>query len=228
MAATPAITASGITNTTVNLSWSYSGALATEVFVSASVTGPGGVSSTAASGTATASGLSAGTSYTWTYVLTLYDTRFGPDDSFTRTATATATTTVPLPVWSGSYSSGTVRSSYSSTVSASPSGVSTSYSLVSGSLPAGLSLSTVSNAARISGTPTTKNTYSFTLRATNSAGSTDASFSINIVNPTGEVSYYTGSSWVQKPMTVYNGTSWPASTQVYYYNGTSWVLTRAN
>lgn len=55
------------------------------------------------------------------------------------------------------------------------------FTLQSGSLPPGLSLSTLSGAeGEISGTPTTAGTYSFTLRATNGYGYADQSFSITV------------------------------------------------
>lgn len=55
------------------------------------------------------------------------------------------------------------------------------YSVLSGSLPGGLSLTTIANnEAKISGTPTTAGTFSFTLRAVNSIGTSDQAFSITI------------------------------------------------
>lgn len=58
------------------------------------------------------------------------------------------------------------------------------FSLVSGSLPTGLTLSSFGSASgKISGTPTTPGTYSFTLRATNAFGSADHAFSITIATP---------------------------------------------
>jgi hypothetical protein len=58
------------------------------------------------------------------------------------------------------------------------------FTLASGSLPPGLSLSTLTGAeGEISGTPTTAGTYSFTLTATNAYGSASQSFSITILTP---------------------------------------------
>lgn len=57
------------------------------------------------------------------------------------------------------------------------------YSISSGSLPPGLSLSTSGTAWVISGTPTTAGTYTFTLEATNSYGSSTANLSIVIHAP---------------------------------------------
>lgn len=58
------------------------------------------------------------------------------------------------------------------------------FSVVSGSLPLGLTLSSFGSASgKISGTPTTAGSYSFTLRATNAFGSADKAFSITINTP---------------------------------------------
>lgn len=55
------------------------------------------------------------------------------------------------------------------------------FTLQSGSLPPGLSLSTLTGAeGEISGTPTTAGTYSFTLRASNAYGHADQAFSITV------------------------------------------------
>jgi hypothetical protein len=67
--------------------------------------------------------------------------------------------------------------SYSTTVSASRA---TNYSVVSGSLPEGLSLS---SGGVISGTPTTVQSRTFTIRASNTGGTDDRSFTINIIVP---------------------------------------------
>jgi hypothetical protein len=77
-------------------------------------------------------------------------------------------TTSPLPA-------GTRNLAYSTTVSASRA---SSYSIVSGSLPAGLSMS---SGGVISGTPTTEQTSSFTIRASNSGGNADRAFTLNII-----------------------------------------------
>jgi hypothetical protein len=55
------------------------------------------------------------------------------------------------------------------------------YSLLSGSLPTGLALSTGSgNVGILSGTPTVAGTYTFSLRAANANGTVDKSFTIVI------------------------------------------------
>jgi hypothetical protein len=76
----------------------------------------------------------------------------------------------------GSLPNGTVGAAYSQTLSAS--GDTPITWSVTGSLPAGLSLNTSTGA--ITGTPTTPGASSFTITATNAAGSDDASLSITI------------------------------------------------
>ena len=87
------------------------------------------------------------------------------------------------PVWPGfTFPNGVVGVSYSYTFDLAPATPPVTYTLVSGSLPTGLTLSNVTGAqGRISGTPTIPGTYSPTLRATNSYGTADRAFSITIV-----------------------------------------------
>ena len=61
------------------------------------------------------------------------------------------------------------------------------YSVLSGSLPAGLSLN--SSTGVISGTPTTVAAYSFTARAANSVGNGDRSFTGNVLAPVTPVAF---------------------------------------
>ena len=64
------------------------------------------------------------------------------------------------------------------------------YSVHSGTLPPGLSLSSLTaSEGHISGMPTTAGTYSFALRATNAFGTADQSFSIVISAAAGGGSY---------------------------------------
>jgi len=83
--------------------------------------------------------------------------------------TAPTITTTTLP-------NGTVGTAYSQTLTATGDAPIT-WSVASGALPGGLSLS---SAGVISGTPTTANTFSFTLRAANAAGSATKALSIVI------------------------------------------------
>ena len=172
-------------------------------------------------GSATITGLTPSTTYQAEFYVETYNTSA---DLVSKLVTSTiGTATAPLPVWSGSYVDGIEGIAYSDTATASNSV--TSYSLFSGSLPPGLSLSKSGSNALISGTPTTRGSYSFTLRATNAYGSTDRGFTIKIAGPDGEAHTYSGSAWVQGPVYVYNGTSW-VKTPVYYYTGSTWSLTK--
>jgi beta-lactam-binding protein with PASTA domain len=98
-----------------------------------------------------------------------------------------------------------------------------SYSVTSGSLPAGLSLN--SSTGAVTGTPTGSvgTAYSFTITATNAQGSVSQAFS-GSVQPdlTGQVSVFDGSTWSPKEVYVYDGTAWNKGA-LHIYNGTSWV-----
>jgi hypothetical protein len=113
-------------------------------------------------GTRTVSGLSPGTTYTITATMT----SGGDSTSDSRLVT----TTFPAP----SFTDGAV-SSVASTIAAYSDGVSASntnsYSVVSGSLPSGISLNASTGA--LTGTPTTQGTYNFVIRATGLGGTAD-------------------------------------------------------
>ncbi|NKJ23375.1 putative Ig domain-containing protein [Dyella sp. SG609] len=90
--------------------------------------------------------------------------------------------TSPINITPTTLPSGTVAVTYSSTtLSASGGTAPYTYAVTSGTLPPGLSLST---AGVISGTPTTDNTYSFTVTATDSASVTGIqSYTVTIAAP---------------------------------------------
>ncbi len=98
-----------------------------------------------------------------------------------------------------------------------------SYSVTSGSLPAGLSLN--SSTGEVTGTPagSVGTAYSFTITATNAQGSVSQAFS-GSVQPdlTGQVSVFDGTTWSPKEVYVYDGTAWNKGA-LHVYNGTSWV-----
>ena len=83
--------------------------------------------------------------------------------------------TVPL---TGALTGGTVGLGYSATLAASGTAPIT-WAVTSGALPPGLTLNTATGA--ISGTPTTAGPYSFSITASNGAGSDTAAFSIQIL-----------------------------------------------
>ena len=96
-----------------------------------------------------------------------------PDPTPTPSALVITTTTLP---------SGTTGTPYSTTLTANSSGV--IWSLISGTLPAGL---TLSSSGTISGTPTTSGSSSFTVRATSGSLSAEKSLSITVNPPKGSV-----------------------------------------
>jgi hypothetical protein len=87
------------------------------------------------------------------------------------------------PVWPAfTFPNGVVTVVYSEDFDLIPASPPTTYTVVSGSLPPGLALSNVSgDIGRISGTPTTAGTYTFTMRATNAWGTADKAFTITVV-----------------------------------------------
>lgn len=135
--------------------------------------------------------------------------------------TATFTGTIKLPPnWIdnqlGSFITGV---EYSDSVSASNS---PTYSVSSGTLPAGTSLN--SSTGVVSGTPTGSvgTSYSFTITATNSDGSISQAFSGSIQPDLGgNLKLYADGAWSDKEVYVYDGTTWVRGT-VYLYNGTAW------
>lgn len=137
---------------------------------------------TTTGGSVTVSNLIAGTSYT--YLMTVTDVNlFDPADTiFRRPLNPPGTfTTLAPPV----YTDSTVKSTatqgvyYSDGVSATGA---VSYSLYSGSLPPGISLS--SNNGSITGTPSSSGSYSFRVSANNAAGSTlTGTLSITVAPP---------------------------------------------
>ncbi len=140
------------------------------------------VATGAAHGTATASG----TSITYTPTA-----GYSGSDSFTYTATnptgtspaATVTITVAAPTFTfapvaGALTAGTVGTAYNRTIAASGGTAPYGYLVTTGSLPAGLSLS---SGGAISGTPTTNGNYNITVTATDAHGVTGtATYSLAI------------------------------------------------
>ena len=87
----------------------------------------------------------------------------------------------PLAITTTSLPQGRVMTVYSANVTATGGTGSYTWTLASGSLPPGLSLTSGTPSARISGTPTKKGTFTFTLRVRDAAGTTvTRSFSITI------------------------------------------------
>jgi len=115
-----------------------------------------------ANGTRNVTGLSAGTTYTLTASMS------SGGDTITDTEFVTTTTPAPSFTDSSVTFSATITRNYSDGVSAT---FTTSYSVVSGSLPAGINLNT--STGTLTGTPTTPGTYNFVIRATGAGGTAD-------------------------------------------------------
>lgn len=99
------------------------------------------------------------------------------------TVTLTVTSARGVTTTSGSLPNGTVQTAYSATLQASGGTTPYTWSVASGSLPAGLNLAV---AGTISGTPTTAGTASFTIQVTDSgANKALAGFAITANNGTG-------------------------------------------
>jgi hypothetical protein len=122
-------------------------------------------------------------------------------------------TTLAVPVWvTTSLPVGTVGVAYSATLNATGVQVNAGYSVVSGTLPAGLSLNV--NTGAITGTPTTNGTSNLTFRATNANGSSDLITFISIGQATAiKVRNSGNTAWV--PVT---------STRVRNVSNTGWSV----
>lgn len=207
------------TNDTLSLTWSVNWNGSYDSFTkSVYVSIPGVMYNTAQSGSQTITGLTAGTSYTATITAEAYYYDFG--EFLSTSGSSTATTSGggggSAPTWTDQTLAGfTVGTTYSDKVTASGA---TSYSVSSGSLPAGITLS--SSTGTVSGKPTTAGSYSFTIRASNTYGNITKSFSGSVA---GGVKVRGAGSWTLGTAKVWNGTAW-VSAPVRVFNGTSWVL----
>ena len=86
----------------------------------------------------------------------------------TKSASATVTLIPPVQITTSSLPGGTVGTAYSATLAATGGVASYTWSLASGQLPPGTSISTSTGA--ISGTPTTAGSYNVTMKVTDAAG----------------------------------------------------------
>ena len=196
--------------TTTNMSysgtWSYSGTLPPGL----SLSGTAGSNTNTLSGTPTTAG-----TFSFTVIAT---------NSYGSTSTGYSVTIAspptPSPVWTDNVLGAfTIGTAYSDGVAANyMTGYSGTYSVVSGALPAGISLNSTTGA--VTGTPTAVSTYSFTIQALNVNGSITQAFTGTVK---GGVAVVTGSTWYKATVSVRSGSAWVAKP-VYVYNGTSWVL----
>ena len=135
----------------------------------------------------------------------------------TDTPALSITVNPPAPVFSDStvLAQASIGAPYSDAVVASDVA---SYSVFSGSLPAGITLDTSTGV--ISGTPTTPGVSTFVIRATNVTGSTNTpSRTINVVSA---VRVWNGSSFAIGLVNVRNSTGFTTGV-VSIWNGTTWV-----
>lgn len=99
------------------------------------------------------------------------------------------------PVWPGfTFPDAVVNNTYSQSWDLTPAAAPTSYSIVAGALPPGLSLASVtgSDQGSVTGIPTVVGSYTFTIRATNTYGTADKVVTMNVNSPVGGG----GGAWV--------------------------------
>ena len=131
------------------------------------------------------------------------------DPADNRTNVAVAIVTAPITLSPTSLPNGAVGTAYSQTISASGGTGGYSYSVSSGTLPAGLSLN--SSSGVLSGTPTTATGYSFTITATDSSGATGSrAYSVTI-----------NAAITLSPTALHNGTVGSAYSQTITASGGS-------
>ena len=184
MTVSGSITKTGSTSSSISVSWNITG---TNNFSEVYVTGngqnllgfDGGFGATSpVSGSATVTGLSPSTAYTFTWGA-LDGTGAEGFGSYSFSTDA-APPPPPPPVWTDNtifgFASKNGLYQYSDGVSATNS---PTYSVFSGSLPPGISLN--SSTGAITGTATSLGTYNFVIRATNESGFVSASLSIQVI-----------------------------------------------
>ena len=162
----------------------------------------GSVASLNGTFSATASGLSSGTTYNYQSTGVGFFTVASATSSFTTGASPA------LAVTTGSLPDGIVGTSYNQALQASGgSGSYTGWAIISGSLPPGLGLS---NGNIISGTPTTAGTFSFTAQVTDSTPTTASSVSLSIVIHAAATQLV----FIQQPLSTTPGTAFAPNVTV--------------
>jgi hypothetical protein len=100
------------------------------------------------------------------------------------------------PVWGAfTFGDAVVNNSYLQSWDLAPAATPTSYSIVAGALPTGLTLASVggTDQGSVSGIPTIVGSYTFTIRATNAYGTADKVITMNVNAPAGGSG---GGAWV--------------------------------
>lgn len=183
---------------------------------------PSGQNNGGTSGQFNVDGLSPSTSYTLTIrVLSGADGH----QLFSTTVSFTTSSGTSAPAWTDQTLAGfTSGVYYLDGVSASGSPTPT-YSVSLGALPTGISLNTTNG--QVSGTPTVANeSYSFTLKATNSQGNVTKAFSGTVAAGTaGKVQVRSGGAWVYGTPKVWNGSAW-VTGQVKVWSGSAWTVSK--
>jgi hypothetical protein len=215
----PVVTTGTITGTTIPLNWSAvndGNDAPVTYYIEKENTFNGGTYTqiaTTTSTTYTATGLTSATDYR-------FRVRAGNTIGYSGYGSVVGTT-LAVPVWvTTTLPVGTVSVAYSATLNATGVQASAGYSLVSGTLPSGLSLNTTTGA--ITGTPSANGTSNLTFRATNANGYTDFITYISIGQATAvKVRNAGNSAWVPVTATkVRNSTNtgWNVVSGVFIRN----------
>jgi len=171
----------------------------------------------AGAGTSTISGLQNNTTY-YTRVFASNTASIYMLESSNPSVWGSTVTTPPLPNWSTGETviaeEAVINTYYQETFNATSAD---SYAVVGGSLPPGISLTTVSGYGVLYGTPTTVGSYSFTVRAVNAVGTADQGFSIEIIGGA-QVRTSTG-AWIKGTVNVRSSGSWVPGTINVYTDG---------
>ena len=186
--------ASGKTGTAYSAPMSASGGTPAYTWLIASGSLPAGLSLSTTgviSGTPTASGSSS-------FTVAVKDSG-SPSQSVTATESITVASSIsPLTISSSTLASGQVGVAYSGSLSATGGTQAYSWSIASGSLPAGLSLAAATGV--ISGTPTTSGTANFTVQVADSSSPVQTqSMTISLPIAAAAASTGAGTTWYVRP-----------------------------
>jgi hypothetical protein len=126
---------------------------------------------------------------------------------------------VTAPTWTDNTLSGDLRVGIAYSDGVVASGTSVAYNVSVGSLPPGLTLNT--STGTVTGTPTAQGSYSFTLRASNTAGEVTQAFTL-VVKPGAR--RWDGSNFVRVTiLRRWSGSAWVDVTQLKRWDGSNWV-----